>query len=94
MLFGKLYLSIAPLLWVYALATAFYALANVIVTYHLSLGNGKGNYLVLLAGVAQVVGLYYCHTTLLLVVLVQVYIMAGLLLLLAIWDICTRKGQS
>ena len=93
MLFGKQYLSIAPLLWVYALATAFYALANVIVTYHLSLGNGKGNYLVLLAGVAQVVGLYYCHTTLLLVVLVQVYIMAGLLLLLAIGDICTRKGQ-
>ena len=91
-LFGKQYLSIAPLLWLYALATAFYALANVIVTYHLSLGNGKGNYVVLLAGIAQVVGLSYWHTTLLLVVLVQVCIMGGLLLALIIWDHKTRKG--
>ena len=70
--FGKQYLSIAGLLGLYALATAFYALANVIVTYHLSLGNGKGNYIVLAAGIAQVVGLLAWHTTLASVVLVQV----------------------
>ncbi len=90
-LFGKQYLSIVPLLWLYALATAFYALANVLVTYYLSLGNGKGNYVVLLAGIAQIVGLCYWHTTLLVVVLVQVYIMGGLLLTLSIWDRCIRK---
>ena len=69
--FGKQYLSIAGLLGLYALATAFYALANVIVTYHLSLGNGKGNYIVLAAGIAQVVGLLAWHTTLASVVLVR-----------------------
>lgn len=89
--FGNQYTSIAGLLGLYALATAFYALANVIVTYHLSLGNGKGNYIVLAAGIAQVVGLLSWHTTLAIVVLVQVGIMGMLLLVLLTWDKFRRK---
>jgi len=91
-LFGKQYVSISALLWLYALATAFYALANVIVTYHLSLGNGKGNYLVLGAGIAQVGCLLVWHTTLWMVVFVQVCIMAALLVLLLVWQSKQRKG--
>ena len=86
LLFGSAYLSIAPLLWLYALATAFYALANVVVTYNLSLGNGNGSFLVLLAGIAQIVGLLIWHANLLTVVMVQVSIMAGLFAILLGWD--------
>ncbi len=85
-LFGHAYLPIAPLLWLYALATAFYALANVVATYHLSLGNGRGNLFVLLAGIAQIVGLLLFHQTLFTVVLVQVCIMAALFCGLLVWD--------
>ena len=41
-LFGQAYMSVAPLLWRYALATAVYALANVVITYRLSIGNEIG----------------------------------------------------
>lgn len=87
LLFGKKYLAIAPLLWLYALATAFYTLANVIVSYNLSLGKGKGNYLVLLAGLVQVGMLLAWHSNLWIVVMIQVYVMAGLLLLLLVNEI-------
>jgi O-antigen/teichoic acid export membrane protein len=85
-LFGTAYLSIAPLLWVYAVATALYALANVIVSYRLSAGSGNGNILVALAGAAQVIGLWFFHDNLAQVVWVQVIIMAGLLSALLLWD--------
>lgn len=85
-LFGDDYLSIAPYLWLYGLATMFFALANVIIYYRLSLGNRGGSYLAVVAGVAQVVGLLVFHSSILEVVLVQVFIMAALLVLLLSWD--------
>ena len=90
-LFGAQYLPIAPLLWLYALATAIYALANAIVNYYLSLGNGKGNYLVLLAGMAQVGSLLLLHTDLFIVVAVQLGIMVSLLITLMIWDVFIKR---
>lgn len=86
-LFGAAYLSIAPLLWLYALATALYALANVIVHYRLSAGNGGGSVFAVVAGVAQAVGLWFFHAGLLEVVLVQVYLMAILFVALLMWDV-------
>jgi O-antigen/teichoic acid export membrane protein len=85
-LFGKEYLSIAPLLWLYAAATAAYALGNVLVTYWLSAGKSGGSLLALLAGLAQVAGLWIFHASLLEVVLVQLYLMGALFGLLLIWD--------
>jgi O-antigen/teichoic acid export membrane protein len=85
-LFGSAYLPIAPLLWLYALATAFYTLANAITNYYLSLGNGIGNYIVLCTGIAQIIGLLIFHQSLFIVVCVQVILMAGLLLVLLFCD--------
>lgn len=75
-LFGVRYLGVASLLWLYALATALYAMANVVVNYRLSLGMGRETRFVLIAGVAQVLGIMLFHTTLAQVVYVQVVIMA------------------
>jgi O-antigen/teichoic acid export membrane protein len=86
LLFGEAYLSIAPLLWLYAVATALYALANVVITYRLSAGAGGGSVLAVAAGVAQVGGLWLFHASLQQVVLVQIGLMALLLLALFIWD--------
>lgn len=85
-LFGADYLGIAPLLWRYAVATALFALANVLINYHLALGNRIGSALALLAGIAQVVVLTRFHATLNQVVVLQIVLMAGLLLLLLAWD--------
>jgi polysaccharide pyruvyl transferase CsaB len=85
-LFGEAYLMIAPMLWLYAVATALYALANVVINYRLSIGNGSGSVVAALAGVMQVVGLLLFHNSLEQVVIVQVLIMAALFTLLMAWD--------
>jgi O-antigen/teichoic acid export membrane protein len=81
-LFGEAYLSIAPLVWLYAVATMLYALANVVINYRLSAGRGRSSALAVVAGVTQVVGLWLFHSTLREVVLVQIYIMAALFVIL------------
>ncbi len=86
-LFGAAYLEIAPLLWLYAVATMMYALANVVINYRLSIGSGGGSVLAVLAGAAQVIGLWLFHASLLQVVMVQIYIMAVLFAALLVWDI-------
>jgi O-antigen/teichoic acid export membrane protein len=86
-LFGAQYLGIANLLWIYALATTLYALANVIVNYRLSLGMGRETGLAITAGVAQVLGIIYFHRTLAEVVWVQVSIMSVLFITLLIRDL-------
>lgn len=86
-LFGQAYLSIAPLLWLYSIATMLYALSNVIITYRLSSGDGGGSTLAVLAGVLQVLGLWFFHTSLYEVVMVQIYIMTVLLATLIGWDL-------
>ena len=85
-LFGPAYLSIAPLLWLYAVATMFYALANVVINYRLSIGNTGGTYMAIVAGVAQVTSLWIWHESLAQVVLIQVGLMGVLFAALMAWD--------
>ncbi len=85
-LFGEAYLAIAPLLWLYAVATMLYALANVVINYRLSAGDGGGSALAMLAGAAQVGGLWLFHSSLREVVIVQIVLMVGLFVLLLAWD--------
>ncbi|MFM8321193.1 MAG: oligosaccharide flippase family protein [Chloroflexota bacterium] len=91
-LFGAKYTGVAPLLWLYALATTLYALANVVVNYRLSLGQGRETGLTLAAGVAQVVGIAAFHDTLAQVVWVQVVVMGALFLALSL-VLALRPGK-
>ncbi len=79
-LFGEKYLGVASLLWLYALATSLYAMANVVINYRLSLGMGKETGFAIAAGLAQVLGIILFHRTLEQVVIVQVVVMTGLFL--------------
>ncbi|MBP7960990.1 MAG: oligosaccharide flippase family protein [Caldilineaceae bacterium] len=86
LLFGDAYLEIAPLLWLYAVATAFYALSNVVITYRLSIGSSGGSYVAVVGGVAQVLGVWLFHGSLAQVVMVQLYVMGTMTLVLLLWD--------
>jgi len=86
-LFGSAYVSIAPLLAAYAIATALYSMANVVINYRLSIGSSGGSAMAVAAGVAQVIGLWVFHSTLQEVVYVQIYIMAVLVVALLVWDL-------
>ncbi|MEM7539344.1 MAG: oligosaccharide flippase family protein [Chloroflexota bacterium] len=93
-LFGEAYQPIVPLLWLYAVATALYALGNVIVNYRLSLGNGLGTTFALVAGVAQVAALWFFHASLAQVVLVQIAIMGSLFIALIIWEVYLMRTST
>ncbi|TYP96714.1 O-antigen/teichoic acid export membrane protein [Tenacibaculum adriaticum] len=79
-MFGKAYISIAPLLWKYALATSVFAISNVFAYYFLSIDRYVPVILSALLGVAQVVLIIWFHDSLDQVVLVQIIAMMLLLL--------------
>jgi O-antigen/teichoic acid export membrane protein len=79
-LFGAEYLMVAPLLWLYAVATALFALANVLINYRLALGDRRGTVFALVAGILQVVALLLFHATLFQIVIIQIGLMGALLL--------------
>ncbi len=86
LIFGEAYLPMASLLGGYALATTFYALANVVISYRLSLDDSSGSLLALAAGLTQVGLLWLLHADLAQVVQLQVYVMGGLFVALVLWD--------
>ena len=75
LLFGEAYLSIAPLLGWYALATALFAISNIFAYYFLSLDRYIPVALGAFGGVLQVILICYFHTSLYQVVLMQVIAM-------------------
>lgn len=77
-LFGKEYLSIAPLLWQYAVATALFACSNVFVYYHLSLDNHQPVWITIIAGIAQIVLISIYHQDFQQVISVQILLMSVL----------------
>lgn len=90
-LFGEKYLSVSNLLWLYALATSLYAMANVVINYRLSLGMGRETGFAIAAGIAQVLGILFFHDSLVQVVYVQVTVMAVLFISLLWWNFGYQK---
>lgn len=86
-LFGEQYMSIAPLLGSYALATSFFALSNIFAYYYLSLDHYKPIVIAAIFGVLQIVLIILFHDSLFEVVLAQVVAMGSLLIaqLLYFW---------
>lgn len=89
-LFGAEYLMVAPLLWLYAVATALFALANVLINYRLALGDRRGTIFALVAGILQVTALLLFHASLFQIVIIQIGLMGALLLCLIGWEIFTH----
>jgi O-antigen/teichoic acid export membrane protein len=80
-LFGSEYVSIAPLLWKYALATGVFAVSNIFAYYYLSLDNYIPVVLSGLFGMLQVVFIVFFHDSLEQVVHVQIATMILLMIM-------------
>ena len=80
-LFGDAYISIAPLLGWYALATALFALSNVLAYYYLALANYLPIICAMLMGFLQIGLICYFHESLFQVILMQIIAMGTLLFL-------------
>jgi len=79
-LFGDAFIEIAPLLWKYALATAFFALANLFAYYFLSLNKYFPVMLSAIFGMLQIFLIVKFHQTLHQVVMMQIIAMSALLI--------------
>lgn len=80
LMFGEQYISIAFLLWKYALATSIFAIANIFAYYYLSLGKYIPVIVSALLGFSQIGLIVIFHETLEQVVLMQVLAMTILLI--------------
>ncbi|MFS4455977.1 sugar isomerase [Maribacter sp. 2304DJ31-5] len=89
LMFGKVYISMAPLLWQYALATSLFAISNIFAYYFLSLNHYIPVILCGILGLSQLVLITFFHRSLAMVV--QMQIMAMIALLVAQLLYFTRK---
>ncbi|MEW7278696.1 oligosaccharide flippase family protein [Aquimarina sp. 2201CG1-2-11] len=90
LMFGKAYISIAPLLWKYAVATSLFAISNIFAYYFLSIDQYIPVVLSALLGISQVVLIILFHNTLSDVVIMQIIAMAILL----VFQICYFFGYQ
>jgi O-antigen/teichoic acid export membrane protein len=81
-LFGEEYISVAPLLWKYGLATALFACSNVFVYYHMSLDRLIPVWITVICGILQIILIILFHKDFAQVIQVQIYLMLGLLSLM------------
>lgn len=91
LMFGEEYLSIAPLLWKYALATALFAVANVFSYYFLSISNYLPVVLSALLGFTQIGLIVLFHSSLEQVVHMQIIAMAILLVFQLLFFVYQHK---
>lgn len=90
LLFGSAYLPIAPLLWLYGLATALFALANIFVYFFLSMDQYTPVFIAIGMGLVQVLLLTQFHSTLKEIIGVQIINM-GILLCTQLVFFATKK---
>jgi len=79
-LFGKDYVTIAPLLWKYALASSIFAIANIFSYYFLSLNKYIPIVISSVIGIAQITCITLFHSSLNQIVVIQILLMIVLLI--------------
>ena len=80
LMFGDAYISMAPLLWQYALATSLFAISNIFAYYFLSLDHYLPVVLSGFLGLSQILLIVFFHSSLAMVVQVQIIAMIALLI--------------
>ena len=88
-LFGASYLPLATHLWLYALATGLFAIANLFLYYFIAIEKFSPVYVAGAIAVLQLIAYQLHHHTIANMIEVQVAGMLCLLVILAIWYVCT-----
>ena len=93
-LFGDSYLSIAPLLWKYALATGLFAISNIFAYYYLSLDKFVPVIISGLFGMLQIALVVFFHESLEQVVQMQIITMVLLLIVQVFFFVLNLKNAK
>ncbi len=94
--FGSAYLEASNLLYLYSLATCFFACANVFAYYHMSLNNYRPVFISITIGVIQFISIYLVeHNSLTTIIWIQIILMAVLLICMIAYHIMfSLKNQT
>ncbi|MEP0211658.1 MAG: sugar isomerase, partial [Cellulophaga sp.] len=79
LMFGDAYVAMSSLLWQYALATSLFAISNIFAYYFLSLDYYVPVILSGVLGLSQIVLIIFFHSSLAMVVQLQIIVMLALL---------------
>ncbi|WP_287045345.1 hypothetical protein [Herpetosiphon sp.] len=93
-LFGEAYLPIADFLWLYAVATSCYAIANISITYQLAQDRSFGAWIALLAGSIQIGVMSWFNQSIHQILYSQVGVMLGLLLVLMLYEFYRARARQ
>ena len=93
-MFGEQYVSIAPLLWKYALATSIFAIANIFAYYFLSIDKYVPVIISAILGTTQIGLIIAFHNSLDQVVMMQIIAMAVLLIFQLIYFFYYHKSNQ
>lgn len=91
--FGSAYESVSDYLWVYTFMTSLFACANVFVYYNMSLEKYLPVALSIVAGVLQIVFLYFFHSSIEQVLTVQLYLMTALLVTMIAYQLIASNSE-
>jgi len=91
LMFGEKFISIAPLLWKYALATSVFAIANIFAYYFLSIGQYIPVIISAILGLTQIILILFFHNSLEQVVEMQIISMLILLVFQLIYFFYQHK---
>ena len=94
LMFGEAYVSIAGLLWLYALATSLFAVSNIFAYYFLSLDHYVPVIVSGVLGMSQVFLVVFFHKSLHMVVYMQIVAMALLLILQVLYFFNKKNSLS
>lgn len=90
-LYGSSYLEAANLLFYFGIFITFFTLSSLVINYGLSLGKVKVVFFPLIAALAQIIMIWFYHTSLYSVILISAVIAALLLLVLLIYSAIVWK---
>ncbi len=85
LLFGNQFIEAAPYLWQYACATTMFACANVFAYYYMSLNKYLPVLFSVIAGLAQIILIWFFHSQILEVIWVQIYLMGALFFVMMLY---------
>ncbi|MEL7147728.1 MAG: oligosaccharide flippase family protein [Bacteroidota bacterium] len=93
LLFGSSFLHLAPQLWLYALATGLFALANLFLYFFIAIEQFKPVYVAALVAIGQLIAYQFYHRSIADIIHVQVVGMSILLLTMVLWYYIGRHGK-
>lgn len=92
--YSQKYIEISKHLVWFGLFATFFTLANLLMSFYLSIGKIKCVFVSLIAAIVQVILIWYFHQSLISVIQISTYVAMGMLIILAIYPLIFERASK